>query len=67
MRARQERTAAYYREAAGQIRALASNAGLPEVRREMFDLAERFERIADYVERRYPERGGAARRAPEEG
>jgi hypothetical protein len=36
-------TAAYYRKTAGQIRDLASKAHLPEVRRELFELAERFD------------------------
>jgi hypothetical protein len=47
-------TAAYYRKVAAQIRDLACRAQLPEVRSEMADLAERFDRMATYVETRYP-------------
>lgn len=54
-------TAAYYREVAAQIRDLARRAQLPEVRGEMADLATRFDRMAAYVEKRYPNgRGGLA-------
>lgn len=52
-------TAAYYRKTAAQIRDLACRAQLPEVRSEMANLAERFDRMATYVEKRYPNgRGG---------
>jgi hypothetical protein len=54
----QEPTAAYYRQVAQEIRDLATHSQNPEVRREMFETAERFERMADYVERRYPDRSG---------
>jgi hypothetical protein len=47
-------TAAYYRKVAAQIRDLAHSVQLPEVRSEMADLAERFERLAAFVEKRYP-------------
>ena len=47
-------TADYYRKVAGEIRAQAEEAQLPEVRRELLDLAERFERMAQFVEKRYP-------------
>jgi len=52
-------TADYYRQTAAEIRALADAAQLPEVRRDLFDLAERFDRMARYVARRYPHRRGA--------
>jgi hypothetical protein len=51
-------TAAYYRQVAKEIRDLATHVKTPDVRREMFEIAERFERMADYVERRYPDRNG---------
>jgi hypothetical protein len=54
----QEPTAAYYRQVAEEIRGLARNAQTPDVRREMLEIAERFDRMADYVERRYPDRSG---------
>jgi hypothetical protein len=53
-----EPTAAYYRQVAKQIRDLATNAQNPDVRHEMFEIAERFKRLADYVDRRYPDRSG---------
>ena len=51
-------TADYYRQAAAEVRALAHAAQLPEVRRDLFELAERFDRMARYVSRRYPHRRG---------
>ena len=51
-------SADYYRQVAGQIRAFAHAARVPEVRRDLLDLAERFDRMALYVEQRYPERRG---------
>jgi hypothetical protein len=54
----QEPTAAYYRHVAKEMRDLATHAQNPDVRREMFEIADRFERMADYVERRYPDRSG---------
>jgi nitrate/nitrite-specific signal transduction histidine kinase len=57
-------TAAYYREVAARIRDLAWKAQLPEVRSEMAELAERFERMAAYVEKRYPNGRG---RVPAQG
>lgn len=51
-------SAAYYRKTAGEIRDLASKAHLPEVRRELFELAERFDRMASYVEKHYPNTRG---------
>jgi hypothetical protein len=53
-----EPTAAYYRQIAEEIRDLAANAQNPQVRREMLEIAERFERMANYIERRYPDRSG---------
>ena len=47
-------TAAYYREVAAQMRDLARRMRLPEARSETADLAERFERMAAYVDKRYP-------------
>lgn len=55
-------TAAYYREIARQIRAYAREVSLPEVHRELLDLAERFERMASFVEKRYPDRGNSVPR-----
>lgn len=49
-------SADYYRQVAEQIRAFAYAARLPEVRRDLLDLARRFDRMALYVEERYPER-----------
>jgi hypothetical protein len=49
-------SADYYRQVAGQIRAFAYAARVPEVRRDLLDLAGRFDRMALYVEQRYPER-----------
>lgn len=54
----QEPTATYYRRIAQEIRDLAATSQDPEVRREMLEIAERFQRMADYVERRYPDRSG---------
>jgi hypothetical protein len=54
----QEPTAAYYRQVAKEIRDLATHAQNPDIRREMSEIAERFERMADYVERHYPDRSG---------
>jgi hypothetical protein len=51
-------TAAYYRQVAEQIRAFAQEARVPEVRRELLDLAERFARMALFVAQRYPDRRG---------
>ncbi|HEY1431200.1 MAG TPA: hypothetical protein VGF39_06180 [Stellaceae bacterium] len=47
-------TATYYRNIAREIRAYAQQAQLPDVQRELLDLAERFDRMARYVEKRYP-------------
>lgn len=52
-------TAAYYHETAARLRAFARESRFLEVRIELFELAQRFERMARYVERRYPERRGA--------
>ena len=54
----QQPTPEYYRRMAKQMRELAGRAQLPEVRRELLEFAERFHRMAEYVERRYPERRG---------
>lgn len=51
-------TAAYYRKTAEEIRGLASKVQLPDVRREMLELAERFDRMAAYVEQHHPDRRG---------
>jgi hypothetical protein len=51
-------TAAYYRNVAEEITGLARRMQLPEVGRELLELAERFRRMAAYVERRYPDRRG---------
>jgi len=51
-------TAVYYRQVARQIREYARDAQLPEVRRDLLDLAERFDRMALFVEKRYPNRRG---------
>jgi len=40
---------------ADNVREAARTAKIPEVRRELLELAERFERMAAYIERRYPE------------
>jgi hypothetical protein len=54
MRDAQQPTTAYYRKISREIKELASRAELPEVRRDMLELAERFDRMAAYVEKRYP-------------
>jgi hypothetical protein len=54
MRDEQAPTAAYYRKTAREITELASRAQLPEVQRELLLLAERFGRMAAFVEKRYP-------------
>jgi hypothetical protein len=48
-----ELTPAYYREMADEVRQAARAARIPEVRSELLQLAEPFERRAAYVERRY--------------
>jgi hypothetical protein len=62
MKGDQGSTAAYYRNTARRIRDLARTAQLLEVRHEMFELAERFDRMASFVEKRYPDTRG--RRSP---
>jgi hypothetical protein len=47
-------TAEYYRKVADEIRQIAERSRLPEVRRDLLDLAERFNRMAEHVERRHP-------------
>jgi hypothetical protein len=47
-------TAEYYRRVADEIRDLAERSQLPEVRRELVDLADRFRRMAEHIERRHP-------------
>ena len=53
-----ERTSAYYNRIAEEIMQFASKVRDSEVRRDMLELAERFRRMARYVERRDPNRGG---------
>ena len=50
----QEPTAAYYRKVSEEITQLAQKSQLPDVQRELLELAERFRRMADYVGKRYP-------------
>jgi hypothetical protein len=47
-------TAAYYRKTAEDLRDLADKAQVPEVRRDLLQLAERFDRLAEFVEKRDP-------------
>jgi len=47
-----EARADYYRDKAEEIRRVARRAHTLEVARELFDLANRFDRIAAYVQRR---------------
>jgi hypothetical protein len=54
MRDKRPPTAAYYRQIAIEIMELATKAQFPGVRGELLDLAERFRRMAVYVEERYP-------------
>jgi hypothetical protein len=49
-------TAEYYRQTAARLLAFARQTRFPEVRIELFVLADRFERMARYVEQRYPHR-----------
>ena len=42
----------HYRDVADSLRRLARQTRFPEVRQELFDLAEGFERIADFAEKR---------------
>lgn len=58
----QRPTAAYYRNTAEHLRELAANAQLPEVKRELLDLAAHFDRLAEYLEKTDP--FGRGRRAP---
>src|SRR6266478_812605 len=51
-----EPTAAYYRAVAEEITQVASKARFPQTRIELLELAERFRRMAIYVEHRYPSR-----------
>lgn len=51
-------TAEYYRSMAEEIRRLAETSQSPEVRRELFELVERFTRMAEHIERRHPDRAG---------
>jgi len=53
-----ERTSAYYNRISEEIMQFAWQVRDSEVRRELLELAERFRRMARYVERRYPNRGG---------
>ena len=48
MQGRSER-AARYQATAREVRRLAEHAASPEVRADLFDLAERFERLAKYL------------------
>jgi hypothetical protein len=57
-----EPTAAYYRAVAEEIVRNARKAQNPDIRSELLELAERFRRMAIYVERRYPARSGRAER-----
>jgi hypothetical protein len=41
---------AYYRRVASEIEALAAHSQIPEVRRELLELAERFRRMAEHRE-----------------
>jgi hypothetical protein len=43
----QEASAGYYREIAEEIRQLARQTQIPEAQQELFDLADRFDRMAD--------------------
>lgn len=43
---------------AEEIRQLAEKSQSPEVRRELFELVERFTRMAAHIERRHPDRAG---------
>jgi hypothetical protein len=51
-------TADYYRETAARLLAFARETRFPEVRIELSVLADRFERMARYVEQHYPHRRG---------
>ena len=53
-------TAAYYRRVAGEITGLARKSQSPDVRLELLELAERFRRMADYVEKRFPNGRGTS-------
>ena len=52
--------AEYYRALALEITDFAMKAQLSEIRRELLELAERFRRMAIFVERRHPTRRGRA-------
>ena len=47
----QRPTADYYRQVAGEIEALAQQSQMPEMKRELLDLAERFRRMAERRDR----------------
>jgi len=55
-------SAGYYREMARKISELAIKSQIPDVRRDLVELAERFARMAAYVERRHP--NGRGKSAP---
>lgn len=52
MTGEQEPRATYYRQMAGKLRELAGAVQMPEVRSELLEFAERFERMAAWVARR---------------
>ena len=45
-------TAAHYRESAEEIRRLAERSRSEAIRRELLELAERYERLAEHVDRK---------------
>ena len=47
----QQASAGHYREIAEKIRQLARQARIPEVREELFDLADEFDRMAELIKR----------------
>ena len=51
-------TAAYYRQTAARLQAFARESRFLEVRIELLEHAQRFERMARYIEQRYPHRRG---------
>jgi hypothetical protein len=55
MNAERELTPAYYRKMAQEVRDAARTAQTREVQRDLLQLGEQFERMAAYIERRFPE------------
>lgn len=47
-----QQQAKYYRDTAAELQAIAASVMDPQTKSELLDIAAKFERLADYVERR---------------